>query len=390
MPVGYLTTVLIVGAATALLVFPVSKIRLFRMLSFWLGLFVNEQPHWFVVLLAASTGLAIAQGDLESTAAWVIAGIACLVMVGLLVLFSRLFYSRAPLRDALVRLGGPEPERLGSRRSRLVTLAAPLAFGWIGAKRTANIEYGPHGKANRLDVYRPRRGEVTGPTLIYLHGGRFRRGDKLREAQPLHRRLASNGWLVISANYRLNPEGTFPDYLIDLKRVIAWARSEGLDFGVDPGRILLAGGSAGAHIAAMAGLTPNHPDLQPGFEEADTAARGVIGLYGYYGGLNVPGGPKGSIPSSPRDHVAPGAPPFLLIHGDHDSVMPSPGGLALVSDLEAVGNRAALAELPGAEHSFDLLRSVRTEDVVDAIQDFADRIQMTGAGKLESTAGSSR
>jgi acetyl esterase/lipase len=389
MPPGYLTTVLIVGAAAVLLLLPVSRIWLLRMLSFWLGLFVNEQPHWFVLLLAASTGLALAQGDLESTAAWVVVGVAFVVSAGLLVLFTRVFSSRAPLRDALVRLGGTEPERLGGRRSHLVTLLAPFAFGWIAAKRTANIEYGPHGKANRLDVYRPRGDEVTGPTLIYLHGGRFRRGDKRREAQPIHRRLASKGWLVISANYRLNPEGTFPDYLIDLKRVIAWARAEGVEIGVDPGRILLAGGSAGAHIAAMAALTPGNPDLQPGFEEADTSVSGVIGLYGYYGSLDVPGEPERSIPSGPRDHVAPGAPPFLLIHGEHDSVMPARSGLALISELEGAGNDAALAELPGAEHTFDLLRSVRTDNVIDAIEDFADQLEETGSGKLETTAAKS-
>jgi acetyl esterase/lipase len=236
----------------------------------------------------------------------------------------------------------------------------------------SNISYGPAaGRANLLDLYLPRDGEVTGPTLIYLHGGRFKIGDKRREAQAIKCRLARRGWAVISANYQLVPAGTFPDYLIDLKRVINWARTEGRSFGIDPDRVFLSGGSAGAHISSMAALTPDRADLQPGFEGASTEVSGVIGLYGYYGSLKVDGGPIENLPSGPRDHVHPEAPPFLLIHGDHDSVMGPATAGELAEDLKEAGNQAALAILPGAQHSFDLLRSVRTENTIDAIEDFA-------------------
>jgi acetyl esterase/lipase len=196
-------------------------------------------------------------------------------------------------------------------------------------------------------------------------------GDKQRESQRMKYRLACQGWVVISANYRLNPEGKFPDFLIDLKRVIAWARSEGLAFGVDPERIFLAGSSAGAHISAMAALTPGRPDLQPGFEEVETPVQGVIGLYGYYGRLNVSGEAAQAIPSSPIDLAHPDAPPFLLIDAGHDSVIGPESTKQLLAALETAGSKVARAELPGAEHTFDFLRSVRTENTIDAIEDFA-------------------
>jgi len=373
MPLGYLTTVLVFGFCVLILLAPVSRSRLLGVASFWSGLLVNEQPHWFALILAASTGLAVAGGDIRSTAGWVVVAAGVLVFFGLLLLLIRADGSRSALRDAVSSLGEGAVGLLGGERSHTVSLLAPFAFGRRGVERIGDISYGPAGgKANLLDLYRPRGRNATGPTLIYLHGGRFRSGDKRREAQPIHYRLAGRGWTVISANYRLNPEGQFPDYLIDLKRVIAWVRSEGHRHGADPGPLFLAGGSAGGHIAAMGGLTAGLTELQPGFEEADTSVSGVIGMYGYYGGLEPPGsGPSPGIATSPRRHVGPESPPFLLIHGGHDSLVPARGARAMADRLRAAGVPAAFAELPGAEHTFDLLRSVRIDNSIDAIEDFA-------------------
>ena len=128
-----------------------------------------------------------------------------------------------------------------------------------------------------------------GLMLIHLHGGAFRRGRKSREARPLLYRLASQGWVCISANYRLSPAATFPDHLIDVKKVIAWAREHGPEYGADPAIVFVAGSSAGGHLAAFAGLTPNDPVFQPGFEGADTSVAAVVSLYGYYGSLRTKG-----------------------------------------------------------------------------------------------------
>ena len=77
--------------------------------------------------------------------------------------------------------------------------------------------------------------------------------------------------MCLSANYRLRPAATFPDHLIDLKKVIAWVREHGLEYGADPTVIFAAGSSAGGNLALLAALTPNQPAFQPGFERTDTS-----------------------------------------------------------------------------------------------------------------------
>ena len=143
-------------------------------------------------------------------------------------------------------------------------------------------------------------------------GERFVSGRKNREARPLLYRLASQGWVCISANYRLSPAATFPDHLIDVKKVIAWVREHGHEYGADPAVVFVAGSSAGGHLAALAALTPNDPAFQPGFEGADTSVTAAICLYGYYGSL----GTDDRHPRRRMAYVGPDAPPFFVAHGD--------------------------------------------------------------------------
>lgn len=372
MPLGLLILVLFVGLCLALQLVSVPGSPLGKVASFWTSLLVNEQPHWFALLLAAGVGLSFWAGDVDSVAGYVVVGLAAMEIIGLTLLLRRAFPSRDALRGAIAGLGSAAVDRLDGRRSHLATLALPLGFGRRRVKRFGDISYGPAGERNLLDLHRPRSGEVTGPTLIYLHGGGFKSGSKRREGQRTLYRLASKGWVCISANYRMSPDVQYPEYVIDLKKVIAWARTEGTEYGVDSDRIFLAGGSAGGHISAAAALTANEPALQPGFEDADTSVSGAIGLYGYYGNLNYGSlRPQGPFSSSPRELVHPGAPPFLVIHGERDTVVGVRNAMNFSADLEAAGNTVAFAELPGAQHTFDLLRSIRTENAIDAIEDFA-------------------
>jgi acetyl esterase/lipase len=180
-------------------------------------------------------------------------------------------------------------------------------------------------------------------------------------------RLASRGWVCVSANYRLGPRAGFPDYVVDAKRVLAWVRSHGPDYGADPDTVFVAGNSAGGYLAAFVALTPNQPEYQPGFADADTSVSAVIGLYGYYGQTEAD-----RPDSSPRAHIGDHAPPFLLVHGDADSVIP----VAWARDfaralLEASKQPVIYTELPGAQHSFDYFDSLRGRLVVDQIETFA-------------------
>jgi acetyl esterase/lipase len=157
------------------------------------------------------------------------------------------------------------------------------------------------------------------------------------------------------------------DPLIDVKKVIAWVREHGREYGLDPNAVFLAGSSAGGHLASLAAFTPNDPLFQPGFEGADTSVAGVITLYGYYG----PVGPD-QPPSSQLAYSTANAPPCLVVHGDQDTLVIVDDAHGFAGQLRATSaNPVVYAELPGAQHAFDLFHSIRFETVVNAIEGFA-------------------
>ena len=268
-------------------------------------------------------------------------------------------------------------------------LFAPLPVFRRDVRQLANIVYGDADRRNRLDLYRKRsRTSSSGPILIHLHGGHFRTGRKSFEARPLLHGLAAHGWVCISANYRLQPAATFPDFLIDVKRVIAWAREHAHEHGGDPTQVFVAGSSAGAHLAVTAALTANDPTLQPGFEDADTSVAAAVGLYGYYGPVDRQRQP---LPSSPADYIHPDAPPLLIAHGDQDTYVPPEHARWLVGQLRETSTHPVVyVELPGAQHSFDLFHSIRFETLIDGIEAFAAWVRSRTARPTTSIAGRRR
>ena len=103
---------------------------------------------------------------------------------------------------------------------------------------------------------------------------------------PLLHRLASNGWVCVSASYPLVPAATFPDQLVALKQAVNWMRTAGAAYGIDPAFIAVTGGSAGGHLASLVALTGNRVEYQPGFENADTSVQAAVPVYGIYDFLN--------------------------------------------------------------------------------------------------------
>jgi acetyl esterase/lipase len=196
-------------------------------------------------------------------------------------------------------------------------------------------------------------------------------GRKSFYARRLLFRLARQGWVCISATYRLAPGAKFPDDLVDVKKLIAWARAHAQEHGGDPDRIVLAGSSYGARLATLAGFTSGDPNFQPGFERTDTSVAAVVGLYGYYGESES----RGSLPSSPFDYAGRGSPPLFIVHGDQDTLTPARTARALVQRVRAAsGSPTVYAELPGAQHSFDLLTSIRFEAVIGGIETFVTSV----------------
>ena len=380
MPIGYVVSVAFLALCTSAAVMPRRPRHSSpSSLSYRLGFLVNELPFVAFYLLLASTLLAFGQGDIDSPGAWIAFGLAVLTTLGLVVLVLRALRAKGAVDNALMAGLGADwraaidtsiVARLRSRIPWAHILLVPFVVRRHDVERVADISYGDAGKRNMLDVYRHRSRPHGGPMLVHLHGGAFRSGHKNRETRPFIYRLASQGWVCISANYRLSPAAKFPDHMIDVKKVIAWAREHGAEYGGDPDVMFVAGSSAGGHLAATAGLTPNHPQFQPGFEHADTSVTGVISLYGYYGGLDSDRQPL-SPPSSPAAYITADAPPFFVAHGDHDTVVVVEDARGFVDLLCTVSSQAVVyAELAGAQHAFDVVHSIRFDNTVNAVESF--------------------
>jgi acetyl esterase/lipase len=387
MPFGYLTAALLLAVCTFFALVAPRRTRRLGQVSFWFGLMINEIPLVAFYALLASTLLAGSQGDLDSAGGKVVLGLAVATTVGLAVLAGRALSARpaveAALRDGLgagwrTAIDAEVAGRLRRRPPLWRILLRPTFVTRRDVRRVADLSYGPAGRYNLLDVYHHRSRPVGGPVLIYWHGGGFYSGRKNREGRPLLYRLASQGWVCISANYRLTPDAHFPDSHVDGKKVIAWARAHAHEYGADPSVLLVSGSSAGGHMACTAGLTANDPAFQPGFEDEDTSVTAVVSLYAYYG--PVSDDPR--MPSSPAGYFRPDAPPFFLAHGTNDTLVPVENARAFVAGLRAASSGPVVyAELPGAQHSFDLYHSVRFEAVIDGAEAFAAWVRARRAGR---------
>ena len=381
MPVGYLVGVLVVVVPT---LFALAPQRSAPNLSFRLGLLINELPILGVYWLVIDTALAFAQGDIDTAGGWATMGLAVVTTAGLAVVAWRGLRAGPALERAMAEALGAgwhaaiDPGLAARLRRRLPLariLLLPLSRRRRDVERVADIRYGDAGRRNLLDLYRHRTHPSGGPVLIHLHGGGYTQGRKNSQSLPLLYRLASQGWVCVSANYRLRPAARHPEHLIDLKKVIAWVRAHGPEYGADPARLFVSGSSAGAHMAALAALTPNDPAFQPGFEDADTSVTAAIGLNGWYGGYYGE-----DDASSPLAHVRPDAPPFFIAHGDHDTVAPVEVARQFAGTLAGVAaNPVVYAELPGAQHAFDLFGSLRFELVVDAVEAFTAWVRSSAA-----------
>ena len=307
---SHIWTVAPVALVTLAALVPPRRPRSVASLGFWLGYLVNEFPFLAFCWLVASTLLALGNESPGSAAGLGILALAVLTACGLALIMRRELLAGPVVARALHRdLGlsgttGLSVGRTVGRRVPARTVFLPLPLRPRAVQRIANISYGPAGRRNRLDLYRHRSPPIGAAVLIHFHGGHFRMGGKSREARALFYRLAHQGWVCISADYRLRRAGRFPASQVDAKRVIAWAREHAAEYGADPSLLVVAGNSAGAHLASMAALTANDPVFQPGFERADTSVSAAVCLYGFYGNRDL----AGPLPSSPRAYVRRDAP----------------------------------------------------------------------------------
>ncbi len=270
----------------------------------------------------------------------------------------------------------------------------PFPIRQPNVERTRDICFARVGGQNvRLDVYRGTAHHTGCPVLLQVHGGGWVLGSKNEQGLPLMRHLAERGWVCVSADYRLSPGATFPDHLVDLKRAIAWIREHVADYGGDPDRLVVTGGSAGGHLASLVALTANDPVYQPGFESVDTSVLACVSFYGVYDFTNRFGvwrhnglrdvlerqvmkasldeAPEAYEAASPVARVHPGAPPFFVIHGTRDTLVPVEEARRFCEALRARAHTPVVyAELPGAQHAFEIFPSLRTTFVLHGVERF--------------------
>jgi len=375
MPWGYLASSALALLGVVLVLAAPALPRRLAGLSSWAGVLVGEAPAVVLLWLVASTLLLVAQGDAAERGAWLALGVAALAAAGLvrcLVLGVR----AGAVLDRAVPASGEPARRVGAA-GWLAAAVVPLPRRPRDVTRQRDLAYGP-APHQRVDLYRSRSVPASGAVLVQLHGGGFFSGHKSRESLPLIYDLAGLGWTCLSGDYRLSrtPAEGHPGHLVDVKQLIAWVRTQGETWGVAPATIVLVGTSAGAHLSAMAALTANQPAYQPGFEDADTSVDGFVGLAGYYGPVSGVDGDG----TSPFDHLEGAGTPVLIVHGTHDVVASPDAAARLAGALAGTGRSdVALALLPGAHHTFDLLDSVRFRQVRRGVARFCAAVAESDA-----------
>jgi acetyl esterase/lipase len=247
------------------------------------------------------------------------------------------------------------------------------------------------------DLWRPAGGNVSGLAFIYYHGSGWAAFDKDFCTRPFFRHLVAQGHTVMDVAYRLTPEVNIYGMIGDVKHAIAWMKDNAPSYGVNSEKIVLGGGSAGAHLALLAAYTPGHPAITPAeLKGFDLSVRGVVSYYGptdllaVYQHANlqqmeslspVPIGTKvdpkkafnyaarfdillGGWPqdapdmyqlASPISHVQPDCPPTLLIQGNQDFFTPVDATRALFAKLVELGVPAINVVYPWTDHGFDML-----------------------------------
>ena len=387
---------------------PLSKRGYLSMYAFSFGVFASELP--LQVLVSQVALIAAVTRKLSPRLrgfSWLVSAVSWLGLLGL----NRIGHqSNLPLTGALdAGLGTDRRTESGDLWKRPAGAGTARSPGLVRMMRIygdyahdTDISYGEHGSRNYLDIWRrpdlDRGGRA--PVLLQVPGGAWMVGSKRQQAYPLMSHLAELGWVCVAINYRLSPRSTWPDQIVDVKRALAWTKEHIAEYGGDPDWVAITGGSAGGHLSSLAALTPNNPLFQPGFEDADTSVRAAVPFYGLYDftrsdaihPLMAPTLAKYVFKlrraelqdafraASPITYVSADAPPFFVLHGSNDSLIPVEQGRVFSARLREVSQQPVVyAELPFAQHAFDIFGSVRASHAALAVEEFLAEIYSKSA-----------
>jgi acetyl esterase/lipase len=251
-------------------------------------------------------------------------------------------------------------------RMRIWLLAMGLAGCTAsGVEEIHGVSYDDRFDADTMDVYLPEDGQVARPVVMFIHGGGWRSGDSTHHTDHA-RRLAAAGYVAVSINYRLVPDGVYPRQMQDSQCALSFVRAHAGEWGLDPARVAVMGYSAGGHLVSMLGVANDEPDFQTdcasgptGQPDAVISGAGPQDLRGEWGendairdmvGVSREEDPARWDRVSPITHARPDAPPFLFIHGTDDWFVPIGQSRDMRDALQDQGVDARLLELAGDGH----------------------------------------
>jgi acetyl esterase/lipase len=235
-----------------------------------------------------------------------------------------------------------------------------------GVTADRDVAYGTHER-QKLDVYVP-KGDGPFPLILWVHGGGWEGGSK-DSAVPVVNMLA-RGYAVASTNYRLSRHAAFPAQIHDVKGAVRYLRANAKKYKIDGDRIGVAGGSAGGHLVALLGTSGDVKELEGDVGPKDVSSRVqcVIDFFGPTDLLKLSpanakenpvtrllGGPTTekrelAVSANPITYVSKDDPPFLIVHGDKDPVVPLSQSELLYEALKKAGVDATLKVVPEAGH----------------------------------------
>jgi acetyl esterase/lipase len=400
--VSYLSRRLVTAALTANAVRPPFRSLRGGLASFVLGWPTSELAPQILAMTVADTAVHLARGKERRSRLGLV--LAAATSAGLVHMVRESRRVQVLAESSLVdSLGVEYDERPGERptevdlRTPWRKLLTPFSRRDPHVRVDRDIRYADHGKRGLLDVYRPADRDLVGaPVLIQVHGGGWTLGSKNEQGIPLMQRMAERGWVCVAINYRLAPRDAFPAQINDVKRAIPWVKEHVEEYGGDPSYVVITGGSAGGHLTALAALTPNDPEYQPGFEGADTRVQAAVpfnGVSDFAGATGLENAllmrdrylaprivqrswrdaPEVFEHASPILRVTPDAPDFFVLHGARDSLVSVEQARLFVAALrETSKNSVAYAEFPGTQHAFDVFPSIRSEHVVRAVERYLE------------------
>jgi acetyl esterase/lipase len=238
----------------------------------------------------------------------------------------------------------------------------PTPFGLYGSSLIDQTYCTPEGSPQKMDIYFPASGGPW-PVLVFVHGGSWTRGDK-DEAAEMQKSMNEQGYALVSINYRLYPTVRFPAMIEDVKCAIRYLRANASQYNIDSTRIAVRGDSAGGHLVSLLATSDQTAGWDAGeYSDQSSRIQAAIVLapatdfsqefsnddiqmlvYVAFGTKNIPA-------ASPITHITSDDPPFLLIHGNRDPVMPFEQSQSMYDALQKAGVPSQLVVVENADHS---------------------------------------